>query len=176
MKTHPLIIDLRHQLPWHRRYLSTTTTAMLWALWLFLWRPVVLALGVLSVQNPQLLHHFLAVFAQIIEHGFTALVGCAVSLWLWSNLMSSKADKYMETESSESYARYFKLEHQQLLKARQQKILTVHHDAQGQMIALSSAAQSSSNQAASAQLYSVQSASNQAASAQSASTKVITGA
>ncbi|MGO3384714.1 MAG: poly-beta-1,6-N-acetyl-D-glucosamine biosynthesis protein PgaD, partial [Acinetobacter guillouiae] len=31
MKTNSLIIDVRKQLPWHRRYFSTTMTAMLWA-------------------------------------------------------------------------------------------------------------------------------------------------
>ncbi len=31
MKVNSLIIDLRRQLPWHKRYFSTTTTAMMWA-------------------------------------------------------------------------------------------------------------------------------------------------
>ena len=39
MKSNNLIIDLRRQLPWHKRYVSTTTTAMMWAGWLLLWRP-----------------------------------------------------------------------------------------------------------------------------------------
>lgn len=134
MKLNPLIIDLRHQIPWHKRYLSLTMTAMLWALWLFLWRPVVLALGLLSVQNPQLLQHFIEVFAQVVEHGFTALVGSAVSLWLWSNVMSSKADKHMDTLSFDAYATYFEIEQQQLQQIRQQQIMTVHHNAQGKII------------------------------------------
>ena len=33
MKTESLIIDVRGQLPWHRRYFTTTMTAMLWAGW-----------------------------------------------------------------------------------------------------------------------------------------------
>ena len=39
MKAESLIIDLRKQLPWHRRYFSTTMTAMLWAFWVDGWRP-----------------------------------------------------------------------------------------------------------------------------------------
>lgn len=134
MKIHPLIIDLRHQLPWHKRYLSMTMTAMLWAVWLFLWRPVVLAMGLLSVQNPKLFQHFLEVFAQVVEHGFTALVGSAVSLWLWSNLMSSKADKHMDVQSCDTYATHFEIEQPHLQQIRQQKIMTVHHNAQGNII------------------------------------------
>ncbi|MDU5864724.1 MAG: poly-beta-1,6-N-acetyl-D-glucosamine biosynthesis protein PgaD, partial [Acinetobacter sp.] len=41
MKTNSLIIDLRRQLPWHKRYVSTTSTAMMWGGWLLLWRPFV---------------------------------------------------------------------------------------------------------------------------------------
>ena len=67
-----LIIDLRRQLPWHKRYVSHTTTAMLWAGWIFLWRPLMIVVGFIGVQNPYLFNHFIEVFTKALENGFTA--------------------------------------------------------------------------------------------------------
>ena len=133
MKNKPLIIDLREQLPWHRRYFTTTLTAMLWACWLFLWRPIVIVIGYISVQKPHLLHYFFSTFAQVLENGFFALIGCAVSLWLWSNFVPAKTKKEAQTKELKQYASYFNLETDALIQARQQKIVTVHHNTEGRI-------------------------------------------
>ena len=138
MKTESLIIDVRGQLPWHRRYFTTTLTAMLWACWLFLWRPLVLLMGYISVQKPHLVHYFFSTFAQVLENGFFALIACAVSLWLWSNFVPAKTKKEVETQSTAKYADYFNLDTDALIQARQQKITTVHHDATGRMTKIQS--------------------------------------
>ena len=131
MKTQSLIIDVREQLPWHKRYMSTTTTAMLWACWLFLWRPFVLVMSFIVIQKPHLLHHFFTTFGHVLENGFTALIACAVSLWLWSNFVPSKTKREAEDKSIEEYAHHFGLNTEHLLQARSQKISTVYHDADG---------------------------------------------
>ena len=56
MKANSLIIDVRRQLPWHKRYFSTTTTAMMWAGWLLLWRPFILVWVLIELQK-RILHN-----------------------------------------------------------------------------------------------------------------------
>ena len=46
MKTNSLIIDLRRQLPWHKRYASTTSTAMMWAAWVVVVASIRVYLGI----------------------------------------------------------------------------------------------------------------------------------
>lgn len=133
MKAESLIIDLRKQLPWHRRYFSTTKTAMLWAFWLLLWRPIVILVGYLSLEKPQLIHYFFEAFAKALENGLIALIACAVSLWLWSNFVPAKTKKEMEPKSTQDYADHFNLNVEALVHSRQQKISTVHHDADGRI-------------------------------------------
>ncbi len=82
MKTNSLIIDLRRQLPWHKRYASTTSTAMMWAVWLLLWRPFVLIWVLAELQKTHLVHRLFSAFGLGIEHGITALIACAICLLL----------------------------------------------------------------------------------------------
>lgn len=133
MKTESLIIDVRKQLPWHRRYFSTTITAMLWAFWLLLWRPIVILIGYLSLEKPQLVHYFFNAFAKALESGLFALIACAISLWLWSNFVPAKTKKEAEAKSIQEYADYFNLNTEALVQSRQQKVATVHHDADGRI-------------------------------------------
>lgn len=133
MKTNSLIIDVRKQLPWHRRYFSTTMTAMLWAFWLLLWRPIAILVGYLSLEKPQLVHYFFNAFAKALESGLFALIACAISLWLWSNFVPAKTKKEAEAKSTQEYADHFNLNVDELLHSRQQKIATVHHDADGRI-------------------------------------------
>lgn len=133
MTKNSLIIDLRRQLPWHKRYVSHTTTAMLWAGWIFLWRPLMIVAGFIGVQNPYLFNHFIEVFTRALENGFTALVACAISLWLWSNFASAKKVKPLQQNSVEDYAHYFALNPEDLTQSRQQKIMTVHHNVEGKI-------------------------------------------
>ena len=79
MKANSLIIDVRHQLPWHKRYFSTTTTAMMWAGWLLLWRPFILVWVLIELQKTHLAQRLMAAFSQGLEHGITALFMCAVA-------------------------------------------------------------------------------------------------
>ncbi|WP_445115189.1 poly-beta-1,6-N-acetyl-D-glucosamine biosynthesis protein PgaD [Acinetobacter sp. WZC-1] len=137
MKTSSLIIDLRNQLPWHRRYVSNTSTAMLWAGWLLLWRPIVLVISYISLQKPHLINHFLGTFTEVLESGFTALLACAISLWLWSNFVPSKTKRQAQPKSMQEYSDHFGLNAGQLTLSRQQKIVTVHHNADGQITQIS---------------------------------------
>ena len=132
-----LIINLRHQLPWHQRYLSTTTTALLWMGWLGLWKPLLaVALGFMAIHQPHLLLRMLGGIG--IEHYLVMLSACAISLWLWSSYMPAKRIKHFHRYRSQDYANYYQLNQELLIKAQGTKNLTVIHHPNGQIADLKS--------------------------------------
>lgn len=130
-----VIIDIRHQLPWQKRYLTNTSTLMLWGAWLLLWQPLMISLGMLDHHhNSDLLDQIMHVFFGILEHGFIAILACALMLWLWSNFIPAKSVKYTQLKGINDYAAHFELTAEQIHSCRNKKIVTVHHNASGQII------------------------------------------
>lgn len=134
MKNNSLIIDLRRLLPWHTRYASNTSTAMMWAVWLFLWRPLLIVIGVLSLQKQHLIHQLFSAFGLGIEHGVSALLACVVALLLWTNFIPSKVVNETPVKTMTDYGDHFDLSVQEIEQGRQQKISMVHHDDHGKII------------------------------------------
>ncbi|GAB02009.1 MULTISPECIES: poly-beta-1,6-N-acetyl-D-glucosamine biosynthesis protein PgaD [Acinetobacter] len=137
MKANSLIIDLRRQLPWHKRYASTTTTAMMWGGWLLLWRPFILIWLLVEFQKTHLAQRLMAAFSNGVEHGATALFACAVALLLWGFLPAKRVHKtHVVQKGLVDYARYFEMPEQQIQSGRQQKVTVIHHDANGKIIGI----------------------------------------
>ncbi|UTO20392.1 poly-beta-1,6-N-acetyl-D-glucosamine biosynthesis protein PgaD [Acinetobacter sp. Z1] len=135
MKANSLIIDLRRQLPWHKRYFSTTTTAMMWAGWLLLWRPFILVWVLIELQKTHIAQRLMAAFSDGIERGVVALFMCAIALLLWGLLPAKRVHKKHAIEKTlPEYARYFELSEQEIQTGRQQKLSIVHHDENGKII------------------------------------------
>ncbi|EXE26729.1 MULTISPECIES: poly-beta-1,6-N-acetyl-D-glucosamine biosynthesis protein PgaD [Acinetobacter calcoaceticus/baumannii complex] len=136
MKTNSLIIDLRRQLPWHKRYTSTTSTAMMWAVWLLLWRPFVLIWVLAELQKTHLVHRLFSAFGLGIEHGITALIACAICLLLWSHVLPEHrvGGNALKAKQTDDYARYFDLSEHEIEQGRSQKITVVHHDELGKIV------------------------------------------
>ena len=134
MKNNPLIVDLRHCLPWHQRYVSHTSTAMMWAVWLLLWRPLLIVLGIVSLQKQRLFYQLFSAFGLGIEHGVSALLACAVALLLWSNFVPSKTVKTRSVKNISDYGQHFGLAIEEIEQGRQQKVSVVHHDEHGKII------------------------------------------
>ncbi|ENU42707.1 MULTISPECIES: poly-beta-1,6-N-acetyl-D-glucosamine biosynthesis protein PgaD [Acinetobacter] len=136
MKTNSLIIDLRRQLPWHKRYVSTTSTAMMWGGWLLLWRPFVFVWLLVELQKTHLVHRLFSAFGVGIEHGFTALIACAIGLLLWSHILPERrvGGDELDMKQTDDYARYFDLPEQEIEQGRSQKITIVHHDEFGKIV------------------------------------------
>ena len=130
MTTESLIIDARQQLPWHRRFFSDTSTAVMWGVWLLLWRPVLFVTGLMSVA-----HH--RVFAPGIgvdlEQYLVALLACAAALLLWSGLPAKQVRNPRAKQTSD-YADYFELPESSIESSRQSQICIVHHDEHGKII------------------------------------------
>lgn len=136
MKANNLIIDLRQQLPWHKRYISTTSTAMLWAVWILLWRPLLLLIGVIGIQKPHIVNNIMQAFTIILQHGLIALMVCAFSLLLWSRFIPAKTPQQAKSKSLSDYAAHFSLNEQQIDAGRQRKVSTVYHDENGKIISI----------------------------------------
>ncbi|WP_336169496.1 poly-beta-1,6-N-acetyl-D-glucosamine biosynthesis protein PgaD [Acinetobacter sp. 161(2023)] len=136
MKTNSLIIDLRRQLPWHKRYVSTTSTAMMWGGWLLLWRPFLFIWVLAELQKTHLVHRLFSAFGVGIEHGITALIACAICLLLWSHLLPERrvAGSALDAKQTDDYSRYFDLPEQEIEQGRSQKITVVHHNEFGKII------------------------------------------
>ena len=135
MKANSLIIDLRRQLPWHKRYFSTTTTAMMWAGWLLLWRPFILVWVLIELQKTHIAQRLMSAFSDGIERGVVALFMCAIALLLWGLLPAKRVHKKHAIEKTlPEYARYFELSEQEIQIGRQQKVSIVHHDENGKII------------------------------------------
>lgn len=135
MKANSLIIDLRRQLPWHKRYFSTTTTAMMWAGWLLLWRPFILVWVLIELQKTHIAQRLMAAFSDGIERGVVALFMCAIALLLWGLLPAKRVHKKHAIEKTlPEYASYFELSEQEIQTGRQQKVSIVHHDENGKII------------------------------------------
>lgn len=134
MSTQSLIIDLRQQLPWHRRYVSTTTTALLWGVWFLLWRPIVLILMVVLYSKPYGVHKFWNAFWFGLQIDMILLLLCAGVLFLWCKLIPAHTVKQVKPKTTLDYARHFQLPEQEVIMSRSQKITTVHHNEHGQII------------------------------------------
>ncbi len=134
MKSNDLIIDLRRKLPWHKRYMSNTSTAMMWACWLFLWRPIMLVVGLIGLQKPHLIHSVMHAFGVGVQHGITALIACAVALLLWSHFIPATTVKKTDVKTTQDYADFFGLSEENIQQGRLQKISTVHHDENGKIV------------------------------------------
>ena len=133
-----MIIDIRDQLPWQKRYFSNSTTLLLWGCWLLLWQPVMNQLGLLDTQSDRLVDKILHAFMSIIEHGFIAILVCAVMLWLWSNFIPATTAKHSQVKPLADYAKAFDIAENEIQTARQQKVVTVHHDASGRIVRIES--------------------------------------
>lgn len=131
-----LIINIRQQLDWHQRFFSDSSTALAWAMWLYLWRPLVVITGVHAVNSHPTLFHFAtnispAMFGSIIA----VVIFGAVGLLLWARLPSRRI-KPMAHKTLTDYARYFDLPKQDIMEGREANVCTVYHDAQGKIVAI----------------------------------------
>lgn len=134
MNTQSIIIDIRHQLPWQQRYLSNTSTVLLWMGWLLLWQPLMISLGMFDHYNHYLVDQIMRVFWSVLENGFVAILACALMLWLWSNFIPAQSVKYAQVKGITDYAESFDLSAEQIHRSRQQNIITVHHDETGRIV------------------------------------------
>ena len=141
--SNPLIINVRRQLHWQRRLFSDASTAMLWGLWLWLFRPVFAAMVGLVSAGLGVQHSLLTALtlsgANSIGNTAMALVVTSVALLLW-NLTTGKLAATTASQSvallntTPNYAAHFGLSVAQLQNCRSSKVCVVQHDEQGRIV------------------------------------------
>ncbi|HVY87289.1 MAG TPA: poly-beta-1,6-N-acetyl-D-glucosamine biosynthesis protein PgaD [Hyphomonadaceae bacterium] len=138
-----MIIDVRRQLPWRRRLTSDLATASLWGLWLWLCRPIVSVFDGLSLlpQAKTVAHHAITHVAvgkfplASVERGIAALVIVSVALWLWHKI-SERGGTVEAPATAPDYASHFQMSEALLKHCRAAQVCVVHHDAEGQIVAI----------------------------------------
>jgi poly-beta-1,6-N-acetyl-D-glucosamine biosynthesis protein PgaD len=132
------IINARHLLRWHRRLFSDATTAALWAFWLWLCSPALIAFTRLLMTGMDLRHHAAARLLVMgssasIEGGALALAGTSGLLLVWNRLSSQPARRPALTVLPD-YSGHFGIATQIIAAGRSSSICVVHHDEHGQII------------------------------------------
>jgi poly-beta-1,6-N-acetyl-D-glucosamine biosynthesis protein PgaD len=132
-----LIINARHQMRWHQRLCSDASTAMLWGMWLWLWRPAISAVSWLGSMGSSLQPALMKIMANgsavHFESSMVALVGTSSTLLLWNMLPSRKA-KMPPVHTLRDYASHFDLAERDIISGRASSICVVHHDEHGRII------------------------------------------
>lgn len=135
--TDSLIINARPRLSWYRRVFSDASTAMLWGVWLWLWRPMLSLYGWLASMHlglqPALMKFASAGVPVSIEGSAVALFSTSSTLLLWSVLTPEQSEKNQPKQLRE-YANYFGLSEQELLTSRNSSVCVVHHDDSGRIV------------------------------------------
>lgn len=130
-----LIIEASDQLAWHHRFASTASTAALWGGWLWLWAPLVKALGQFAQVGPQVPVWGLKLLPAVgpsLPLSLAAIAGTSGTLVAWRKLPRRRAR--LETVLPISaYARRFDLREQEIEDGRRATVSVVHHHPDGRI-------------------------------------------
>lgn len=136
-----LIINARHQMRWYQRFFSDASTAMMWGMWLWLWRPVISTVTWLGSVGASLQPTLMKIMANgspvNIEGSMMALVGTSGTLLLWNMLPARKA-KMPPVHTLRDYAAHFELPELEIINGRASSVCVVHHDEEGRIIRIDS--------------------------------------
>ncbi len=130
-----LIIEASDRLAWHKRLVSTASTAALWGGWLWLWAPLVKAVGQLAHLGPKLpvwTLEALPAGGPALPLSLVASVGIPGTVIAWRALPRRKAKVESELPVAE-YARTFDLPVDVIEAARQSSVTVVHHHDDGRI-------------------------------------------
>ncbi|MFO0688819.1 MAG: poly-beta-1,6-N-acetyl-D-glucosamine biosynthesis protein PgaD [Myxococcota bacterium] len=134
-----LIINVRDQLGWSRRFASDLSTLALWGAWLWLCRPVVVAIAILfgshAARQVKAAGFGALCPTYTLESGGLLLLGTASALLLWNRLTASHVTPPRLTGRPD-YAGHFGLSQAELERGLASAICVLHHDEQGRIVAL----------------------------------------
>jgi poly-beta-1,6-N-acetyl-D-glucosamine biosynthesis protein PgaD len=136
-----LIINVRRELGWHRRFVCDVSTLTLWAAWAWLCRPLFGAVATLCGSRIGA-HYTTAGYAlsctpASIEYSAMVLAGAAVILLLWNQLTARQARRPLLARLPD-YAAHFSLSLPDIERARASAVCVVHHDELGRIVRIHS--------------------------------------
>ena len=134
MSNNPLIINIRKQLNWRQRFFSDSSTALMWGMWLYLWRPIVVISSVHVVTHP-IVHVVTKISPSTMGYIIATVICGAAGLLLWT-LLPARRVKPIAHKTLTDYARHFHLPKQEIIAGREANICTVYHDEHGKIIGI----------------------------------------
>ena len=134
------IINARRQLAWRRRIVSDIATVALWAGWILLWIPSYLRLRTaihLHTRFGLAAREVLQTVAPIpLTRAVLLVLGTCGLLLLWTLVPSRRPAEPPTTETLEDEAARLHVPTEQLRAGRAARIDVVHHDEDGNIIAI----------------------------------------
>ncbi len=135
--TNPLIINVRPQLRWHQRLFSDTSTALMWGMWLYLWRPLLVITSAKAISlHPVVIQFFKGSSPISLEMGVSVIISGSIALMMWG-LLPSRQVKETSTKTLADYAEHFHIPEAEIIEGRAANICTVYHDEHGRMTHIS---------------------------------------
>lgn len=128
-----LIIEASDSLAWHRRLVSTASTAALWGGWLWLWIPLVKAAGQLAQMGPRFPVWGLEALpagAPSLSLSLAAVAGIPGTVVAWRKLPRRRA-KVESPLPVSAYAHRFGIDAHVIEEGRRAAVSVVHHHADG---------------------------------------------
>lgn len=140
MDKHTLIINKRWELPRRKRWFWDGVTILLWAGFIYLWRPVFhIFYRIITAEAPaEEISDWIYdnIHSVTFEHGVEMLVITPIVLFILSWLKRHKGPSEHIIYTHDDYARYFKLEASQLKTCFDSQLVTVYYDDHGQITAI----------------------------------------
>ncbi len=137
MYRHTLIINKRHEMPRRKIWLWNVVTLMLWAVFIYLWQPVFhifLRISSADVPAEEIADWIYDnIHSVTFAHGLEMLILTPVLLFILSWLRRHKGPSEHLIYTDEDYARYFKMDADQLKIHLDSQLVTIYHDERGQI-------------------------------------------
>lgn len=140
MDKHTLIINKRQEMPRSKIWFWDGITILLWVGFIYLWRPVFhIFYRIITSEAPAeeiSAWIYNNIHSVTFEHGVGMLIGTPIVLFFLSWLKRHKGPSEHIIYTDDDYARYFKLEANQLKTCFDSQLVTVYHDHHGQITAI----------------------------------------
>jgi poly-beta-1,6-N-acetyl-D-glucosamine biosynthesis protein PgaD len=137
------IINARRQLRWRHRLFSDAGTLALWSVWLWMCRPAILGgvgmVGVAFGMKRPAPGTLAGNSLPSVEEMALVLIGVSALLLLWNRLSREPAVR-PRIDLLPDFQRHFGLNGEVIEAARDSQRVVVHHDDQGRIVAIESAA------------------------------------
>jgi poly-beta-1,6-N-acetyl-D-glucosamine biosynthesis protein PgaD len=140
MDKHTLIINKRHEMSRSKIWFWDGITILLWVGFIYLWRPVIeifyriITAGVPAERISDWIHD--NIHSVTFVHGVEMLLFTPIVLFILSWLKRHKGPSEHIIYTYDDYARYFKLEENQLKTCFDSQLVTVYYDDHGQITAI----------------------------------------
>lgn len=134
-KKKTLIINQRHELPFSKKIGWDIVTILLWAGWIYLWKPLLIVFYNIVTLDANVDEISKVIFDEIsavtVEHALLMLVATPTVLFILSWLNRHVAPSEHFIYKFDEYANYFKVDSTKLRETMDSQLITIYHDDNG---------------------------------------------